>query len=109
MKNVYLLLMTLLMLASTAVQAKQTEAERATKQAELDTACEAARETKLAIVRAEFAEECVEKGQLSDLESCEKFYADYGEGGFNRAPLFYDLPECEIAFEHLNSYRNSGR
>ncbi len=109
MKNVYLLLMTLLLLASTAVQANKAEAEREAKQAELDAACEAARETKLAIVRAEFAEECVEKEQLSDQESCETFYADYGEGGFNRAPLFYDLPECEIAFEYLNSYRNSGR
>jgi len=109
MKNVYLLLMTLMMLAATAVQANKAEAEREAKQVELDAACEAARETKLAIVRADFAEECVAIGQLPDLESCEKFYADYGAGGFNRAPLFYDLPECEIAFEYLNSYRNSGR
>ena len=108
MKNVYLLLMTLLMLASTAVLANKAEAEREAKQAELDAACEAARETKLAIVRAELAEECVATGQLSDLESCEKFYADYGVGSFNQAPLFYDLQECEIAFEHLNSYRSSG-
>ena len=105
MKNVYLLLMTLLMLASTAVQANKAEAEREARQAELDAACEAARETKLAIVRAELAEECVDTGQLTDLESCEQFYADYGGGGFNRAPLFYDLPECEIAFEYSNSYR----
>ena len=63
MKNVYLLLMTLLMLASTAVLANKAEAEREAKQAELDAACEAARETKLAIVRAELAEECVDTGQ----------------------------------------------
>lgn len=106
MKNAYLLMTTLSILAFTAVQANKAEADREAKQAELDATCEAAREIKLAIVRAELAEECVATGQLSDLESCEKFYADYGVGSFNQAPLFYDLPECEIAFEHLNSYRN---
>ena len=106
MKNACLLMTTLLILAFTAVQANKAEADREAKQAELDATCEAAREIKLAIVRAELAEECVATGQLSDLESCEKFYADYGVGSFNQAPLFYDLPECEIAFEHLNGYRN---
>lgn len=106
MKNAYLLMTTLLILAFTTALANKAEAEREAKQAELDATCEAAREIKLAIVRAELAEECVATGQLSDLESCEKFYADYGVGSFNQAPLFYDLPECEVAFEHLNSYRN---
>ena len=106
MKNAYLLMTTLLILAFTTAQANKAEAEREAKQAELDATCEAAREIKLAIVRAELAEECDATGQLSDLESCEKFYADYGVGSFNQAPLFYDLPECEVAFEHLNSYRN---
>jgi hypothetical protein len=106
MKNSYFLLMTLLILTSTAVLADKAEAEREARQAELDAACEATRETKLAIVRAELAKECVDTGQLSDLESCEQFYADYGMGSFNQAPLFYDLPECEIAFEYLSSYRS---
>jgi len=70
------------------------------KQAELDAACEAAREAKLAPMRAEFVEECVEKKQRSDRAACERFYADFGAQTGNRAPLFYDLPECEEAFNY---------
>lgn len=73
------------------------------KQAELDAACEAAREAKLAPMRAEFIEECVDKKQRPDRASCERFYADFGNQAGDRAPLFYDLPECVKAFEHSRS------
>jgi hypothetical protein len=74
--------------------------DRDAKQAELDAACEAAREAKLAPLRAQYVEECVEKKQRPDRASCERFYADFGNRSGNRAALFYDLPECVAAFEY---------
>ncbi len=69
------------------------------EQAKLDATCEAAREKKLAPLRAGFIEECVEKKQRPDRAACERFYADFGNQSGSRAPLFYDLPECVKAFE----------
>ena len=73
---------------------------QASEQAKLDAACEAAREQKLAPMRAGFIEECIEKKQRPDRAACERFYADFGNQAGNRAPLFYDLPECVKAFEY---------
>lgn len=73
---------------------------QASEQAKLDAACEAAREQKLAPLRAGFIEECIEKKQRPDRAACERFYADFGNQAGNRAPLFYDLPECVKAFEY---------
>lgn len=76
------------------------EDDRAARQAELDAACEAAREAKLAPLRAQHIEECVAKEQRQDRAACERFYADYGNRSGNQAPLFYDLPECVAAHNH---------
>lgn len=75
------------------------------KQAELDAACEAAREKKLAPMRTQYIEECVKNREQPDRRSCEVFYSDFGAQSGNRAPLFYDLPECETAFDFQNSQR----
>ena len=91
------------MAAPTAGQARESERERQAKQAELDGACEVARQKKLIPLRAGFVDECVEKKQRPDRQSCERFYADYGNQSGNRAPLFYDLPECVKAFEYSRS------
>jgi len=89
-------IMALSLLASLPIHAnRQNESE----QARLDAACEAAREKKLAPLRAGFIDECVEKKQRPDRASCERFYADFGNQSGSRAPLFYDLPECKKAFE----------
>ena len=109
MKNAFIILVTLTMLASVAVQADRLGEEREAKQAELDAACETARQEKLILARAQHIEECVETKMLADREACERFYADYGEGSANQAPLFYDLPTCEIAHEYRTSYRSSSR
>ena len=103
MKNRLVLSMTVAMVASAGVLAD----EQGAKQAELDAACEAARQVKLVQVRAELVEECVETKQLRDRPTCERFYVDYGESSANQAPLFYDLPECEEAHEYRRSYRSS--
>lgn len=99
----------LAVLASATDLAAETEEERKAKQAELDAACEAARQKKLVEARAEYVEECVRKAQRPTREACERFYADYGEGSANQAPLFYDLPECVAAHEYRRSYRRSDR
>lgn len=79
--------------------------DRDEKQAALDAACEAAREKKLAPMRKQYIEECVKNKEQPDRRSCEVFYADYGAQSGQRAPLFYDLPECVEAFEFQNSQR----
>ncbi len=109
MKNACIFLVTLSILASVAVQADKLGEEREAKQAELDAACEVARQEKLILARARYIEECVDTEMLADRETCERFYADYGAGSANRAPLFYDVPACEIAHEYRTSYRSSSR
>ena len=104
MKNAWLLL-TLAMVASAAGLAFETEEERKAKQAELDAGCEAARQVKIIATRAELVEECVEKKQRPDRESCERFYASYGQNSPNGPALFYDLPACVTAHEYSRSYR----
>ncbi len=109
MKNTCLLSMALAMVVSATVLADEMGKERDAKQAELDAACEAARQTELVVARAKYVEECVATKLLADRETCERFYADYGESAANQAPLFYDLPACETAHEYRNSYRSSSR
>ena len=70
-----------------------------TNQAQLDAQCELAREIKLAPERARYIDECVAKKQKPDRSACERFYADHGAQSGNRAPLYYDLPECRRAFD----------
>jgi len=78
-------------------------ADRAQQQATLGAACEEAREQRLKPERARFVEECVTKKHKPDRASCERFYSDYGARNGNRAPLYYDLPECVDAFEFRKS------
>ena len=109
MKNARSLLITFAVLAFTIVSADPLGKDREAKQAELDAACEVARQKKIVIERAKHIEECVETEMLRDRETCERFYADYGESAAGQAPLFYDLPECEEAHEYRNSYRDANR
>ncbi len=89
-------------LLATAACAAPVAADVPSKQAELDAACEAARERQLAPMRAYYIEQCVQQRRRisGDVRAhCERFYADFGQQSGNRAPLFYDLPECVYAFE----------
>lgn len=79
--------------------------DRVHQQAELDAACEAAREKKLAPMREQYIEDCVKNEEQRDRRACEVFYSDFGAQSGNRAPLFYDLPECVEAFDFQNSQR----
>jgi hypothetical protein len=83
----------------------QARTDREQQQARLDAACETAREKKLAPLRKQFVEQCVRDKEQPDRAACESFYSDYGARSGDRAPLFYDLPECKRAFEYQNSQR----
>jgi hypothetical protein len=71
--------------------------------AELDRRCEAARQKKIAPLKAAEIAKCVQEG-TGDQDWCDTFWADYGapirrvSGGFT-PPMFHDLPECVEAFE----------
>lgn len=84
----------------------QAGADREQQQTRLDAACETAREKKLAPLRKQFVEQCVRDKELPSRAACESYYSDYGARSGDRAPLFYDLPECKQAFEYQNSDRN---
>jgi len=65
---------------------------------ELDRLCEDARETAIAPLRAAAIDECKAEPR-SDPAYCERFYADFGDGGraesgAYRPRMFGDLPEC---------------
>ena len=90
------------------VSPAQVKESREEKQARLDQVCETARLKELVPLRKKVTEECVANKELPNREECERFYADYGERMGGRAPLFYDLPECETAFEYQQSARSSG-
>lgn len=79
---------------------------REDKQMRLDANCEVARQKKLLPMRKQFIDECVANKELPSLAECERFYADYGNRMGGRAPLFYDLRECEEAFEYRQSARS---
>lgn len=88
------------------------DSDREAKQAELDAACEAARQQKLVPMRQTLVQECIAEKEFETEAECEAYYSDFGartggrRGG--RAPLFYDLPECVEAFEYQNSERSGG-
>ena len=94
--------------ATVANVSSAASAERSERQAELDAACESARDAKLHTLRSGYVEECV-RDEGKERTYCEKFYADHGAGTGNRGPMFYDLPECEAAFEYQKSQRSSSR
>lgn len=85
----------------------QADPDREQKQAELDAACEAAREKKLAPLRDQMVKQCVRDKEQPDRAACEVYYSDYGARAGSRAPLFYDLPECVKAFDYQTSERES--
>lgn len=71
--------------------------------ADLNLACEAAREREIAPLRAAAIAEC-KAAPRANPAYCERFYSDFGDGGTTaagvlRPRMFDDLPECVIARE----------
>lgn len=74
--------------------------------AELDRRCDDAREDKIAPLREAEIAKC-KANRRNDPEWCERFNADYGEGGRTesgaiRPRMFDDLPECVDALRERN-------
>lgn len=92
-----------------ALQANSLDAKaRAQQQQTLDLACQQARQLKIAPLRQAVIDDCVER-RRRDLNYCQRYHRDFGEKSGQQAALFYDLPECEAAFEFQKSYRNSSK
>ena len=68
-------------------------------QATLDAACEQAREKQLAPMREQAIAECIAEGK-QDKTQCESEYANHSGRTGNKQLPFYDLPECEKAFNN---------
>lgn len=94
----------LLMIASPAASAElYSEKERRDTQLKLDLKCEQARDRKLYPMRLKIFEECMAK---RDSEAhCDAYAGSYNGERVNGAPRYYDLPECETAFEFRKTHR----
>mgnify|MGYP001814665847 CR=1 FL=1 len=68
-------------------------------QATLDAACEQAREAQLAPMREQMTADCIAEGKM-DKKQCEAEYANHSGRTGNRQLPYYDLPECEKAFQN---------
>ncbi len=80
---------------------------------ELQTQCEDARETLIAPLRHEAIDTCIAdrtsgrsgtRSSRDAREHCERFYADFGQGGTTqsggfRKRMFHDIPECQALYE----------
>ena len=74
--------------------------------AELDLRCEEAREKMIAPLREAAIAEC-KQDKREDPAFCERFNADFGDGGrtasgYIRPRMFDDLAECEEALHERN-------
>jgi len=102
MKTVLLILTLMVSTLTTLAVAEDRQAI----QQQLDQACEAVRLEKLRPIREKYAAECVAEWDRSQ-EYCDRFYSDYGNQGGDQPVLFYDLPECEKAWNYRQSYRRA--
>ncbi len=97
-------LVTLLLVAGLAGAADETTTDQ---QAELDRRCEAARDEKLAPIRADIYQECLDK-KKGDEAYCQRYADGYNGERIGGSPRFYELPECEAAFRFRNRRRTPG-
>lgn len=104
MRNLAPAFLTGLLLATGAGAADQTDAAR---QAELDRRCEAARDEKLAPIRADIYAECLDS-RKGDQAYCRRYADGYNGERIGGSPRFYELPQCEEAFRFRNRDRSPG-
>jgi hypothetical protein len=98
-----LLTAAVVLLGLSGAAASETEVNlRQARQAELDRACEAARQVALAPRRQEIYEECINRFD-KEADACRSEANAYNGNRIGATPLFYDLPECVEAFEYRKS------
>ena len=95
MKTASLLLIIVLMTSYSSVTMAHATS---TKQAKLDKACESARQKALEPRKKEIYQECLTKFK-KDKSVCQQEADTYNGNRINGAPMFYELPACEKAFE----------
>lgn len=106
MQSILFMLICVINVFSTLVAAE----DRQLIQQQLDKACEADRLVLLAPEREQHIQACISDGNKT-VADCREFYQDYGDAIYNntgdirRFALYYDLPACEKAWQHRNSYR----
>ena len=69
--------------------------------------CEEKRAALLAPERIAVVERCMREGE-GDQAQCEELYKNYGErttGAIRKAGKYYDLPECEQAWDARKHYK----
>jgi len=76
------------------------------KQAELDIACEKARQVALTPRKKEIYNECLNKFKKSKAICADEANV-YNGNRINGAPLFYELPACVKAFEFRKQSANN--
>ena len=91
-----------MMLGLNAVASQTDEDLGRARQAELDRMCEAARQVALAPRRQEIYEECINRFGREEAV-CRDEADGYNGNRIGAASLFYDLPECEEAFDYRRS------
>jgi uncharacterized protein YgiB involved in biofilm formation len=108
MKYSVISLLAALLCVAPLAGAFEKEKERISrKQAELDQACESAREVKLQPLRAQAFDECMTaKRSTNTAEDCTRKSEDVNGNRLGGSPRFYDLPACEAAFKHRKSHPN---
>jgi len=91
----------------------------ATSIQDLERQCEAAREWYIAPMRQQAIDLCIadrtsgrsgSRSSRDAREHCERFYADFGQGGTTqfggfRQRMFHDIPECQALYEAERSGR----
>lgn len=75
------------------------------KQVELDNACEAARQMALKPIKDEIIHECLTKFK-KDYLVCKQEADSYNGNRIHGAPMFYELPACEKAFQFKKDTTN---
>jgi hypothetical protein len=108
MKYSVISLLAALLCVAPLAGAVETEKERiGRKQAELDQACESAREVRLQPLRAQAFNECMTaKRSTNTAADCTRKSEDVNGNRLGGSPRFYDLPACEAAFKHRKSHPN---
>jgi len=94
---VFLILITGLLCTSSLVFAKQNT------QATLDSACEAARQKALKPRKKEIYQECRQKFK-KDEKVCKREAKAFNGNRIGGAPMFYELPACEKAFNYRKKH-----
>jgi hypothetical protein len=105
-KNLSLLMVSALLASATSAGDFQADRERIErKQAELEQACEDARQVKLEPLRVRAFNECMNADRSTDTaEDCRRKTAGLNANRQNGSPRFYDLPACVEAFEHRKAH-----